>query len=428
MKPCFEPLLEASGNPEMRLGSSESAGHALNRAPAWYAEGKYTRLWGIMHSDLAFAAFDGFERELLELLPAAVCICDAPSGVITRYNRRAGELWGAYPNPGEAVYCGAAKLYVDGEPVAHEKSPMARVLETGVALHGLEVEMERRDGSRIMAICDIEPLRDRTGRIVRAINIFQDITERKRTENLRARERQLLQQIAAGAPLTEILQNLALLVEGSTPGGAASILLLDPDGIHLWPAAAPKLPDEWIGAISPLRIGPNVGACGTAAYRKDIVVTHDIAKDPLWTDYRDLALAFGLRACWSTPIVASDGRLLGTFAIYYREPHSPDRQEIEAVRFITGRAPTRCGTSSAGFRPCSTSCRCRRCSSSPEAGAPPSPIAPPTKWPAAGFPPAARSTSTTPFITAPTPRAAGFRTTKCRPPASRAASGWKRSR
>jgi PAS domain S-box-containing protein len=338
MKPCFEQLLEASGNPEMRLGSSESRGHALNRAPAWYAESKYACLWGIMHSDLAFAAFDGFERELLELLPAAVCICEAPSGVITHYNRRAGELWGAYPNPGEAVYCGAAKLYVDGEFVAHEKSPMARVLKTGVPVHGLEVEMERRDGSRIMAICDIEPLRDRTGRIVRAIHIFQDITDRKRTENLRARERQLLQQIAAGAPLAEILQNLALLVEGSTPGGVASILLLDPDGMHLWPAAAPKLPDEWIGAISPLRIGPNVGSCGTAAYRKDMVVTHDIATDPLWTDYRDLALGFGLRACWSTPIVASDGRLLGTFAVYYRKPHSPDRQEIETVRFITGTA------------------------------------------------------------------------------------------
>jgi PAS domain S-box-containing protein len=294
--------------------------------------------WGNMHSDLAFAALDGFERKLLELLPAAVCICEAPSGIITHYNRRAGELWGAYPNRGEAVYCGASGLFIDGERIAHEDSPMARVIETGRAVHGLELEMERRDGSRISVTCDIEPLRDRTGAIVRAINVFQDITERKRTEELRSRERQLLQHIAAGAPLTEILENLTLMVERSAPGGIASILLLDPDGMHLWPAAAPKLPEAWIAAISPLRIGPNVGSCGTAAYRKDVVVTADISTDPLWTDYRDLALGFGLRACWSSPIVASDGRLLGTFAIYHREPHAPDRQEIESVRFITGTA------------------------------------------------------------------------------------------
>jgi PAS domain S-box-containing protein len=291
-----------------------------------------------MHSDLAFAAIDGFERELLELLPAAACICEAPSGVITHYNRRAGELWGSDPNPGEAVYCGASALFIDGERVPHEASPMARVIETGNAMHGLELEMERRDGSRITVACDIEPVRDRRGRIVSAINIFQDITERKRAEELRARERQLLQQIAAGAPLTEILKDLTLMVERSTQGGMASVLLLDPDGMHLWPAAAPKLPEAWIAAISPLRIGPNMGSCGTAAYRKETVVTADIATDPLWTDFRGLALGFGLHACWSSPIVASDGRLLGTFAIYYHEPHAPDPQEIESVRFVTGTA------------------------------------------------------------------------------------------
>ena len=88
-------------------------------------------------------------------------------------------------------------------------------------------------------------------------------------------------------------------------------------------------------AIDGIVIGPCVGSCGTAAYRREPVVVSDIATDPLWADFRDLALGHGLRACWSTPILSSEGRVLGTFAIYYREPRTPTPHEHNIIEQIT---------------------------------------------------------------------------------------------
>src|SRR5260370_10848648 len=99
--------------------------------------------------------------------------------------------------------------------------------------------------------------------------------------------------------------------------------------------AAPSLPLTYTKAIDGAVIGPSVGSCGTAAYRAKPVIVSDIATDPLWADFRDLALAHGLRACWSTAILSSAGKVLGTFAVYYREPHFPDQQELTVIERIT---------------------------------------------------------------------------------------------
>src|SRR5207245_4902491 len=120
-----------------------------------------------------------------------------------------------------------------------------------------------------------------------------------------------------------ILDAVCRLVEELASDSLSSILLLDPNANRLRHGAAPSLPSLYTEAIDGLAIGPSTGSCGTAAYRAEPVIVSDIARDPLWADYRDLALAHGLRACWSTPIQSSDGTGLGTFAIYYREPRSP---------------------------------------------------------------------------------------------------------
>jgi GAF domain-containing protein len=99
--------------------------------------------------------------------------------------------------------------------------------------------------------------------------------------------------------------------------------------------AAPNLPREYCDAINGLSIGPVAGSCGTAAYRGRPVYVSDIANDPLWEGYRDLALVHGLRACWSTPIRNSDDKLLGTFAVYHKRPRSPTPEELESIRSIT---------------------------------------------------------------------------------------------
>jgi len=114
-----------------------------------------------------------------------------------------------------------------------------------------------------------------------------------------------------------------------------SILILDPGGTYLSHGAAPSLPKVYVQAIDGSAIGPNAGSCGTAAYLGKPVIVSDIAHDALWNDYRDLALPHGLRACWSTPITSGEGKVLGTFALYYHEPRRPTEREREVVRWAT---------------------------------------------------------------------------------------------
>src|SRR2546428_11468059 len=110
---------------------------------------------------------------------------------------------------------------------------------------------------------------------------------------------------------------------------------MDPNGKQLRHGGAPNLPKAYTKAIDGAFIGPAVGSCGTAAYRAEQIIVSDIATDPLWADFRDLALAHSLRACWSTPIFSSEGKVIGTFAMYYREPRSPSALEQDTIEHIT---------------------------------------------------------------------------------------------
>ena len=117
--------------------------------------------------------------------------------------------------------------------------------------------------------------------------------------------------------------SLLRLLEAQSPEMVCSVLLLDDDGVHLRHGAGPSLPDEYNRAIDGVTIGPNVGSCGTAAFRGESIIVEYIASDPLWANFKGLALSHGLRACWSTPILDSQQQVLGTFAVYYREPAQP---------------------------------------------------------------------------------------------------------
>src|SRR5712671_3506643 len=167
------------------------------------------------------------------------------------------------------------------------------------------------------------------------VGAVMDVTEHRRATSALAGEKRLLEMIARGDSRTAILDALCRLVEELASGSLSSILLLDPTANCLRHGAAPSLPGAYTEAIDGIAIGPSVGSCGTAAYRGEPVMVGDIATDPLWAEYRDLALAHGLRACWSTPIRSSDGKVLGTFAIYYREPRSPPPQEHGLIERIT---------------------------------------------------------------------------------------------
>jgi PAS domain S-box-containing protein len=198
-----------------------------------------------------------------------------------------------------------------------------------------EVRVRGRDGDYRWLLIRNVPLRDELGQIVKWYGTAIEIDDRKRAEVLLAGEKRLLERIARGDSRPIILDALCRLVEELAGGSLSSILLLDADAKRLRHGAAPSLPTPYIDAIDGALIGPSAGSCGTAAYRAKPVIVSDIATDPLWADYRDLALAHGLRACWSTPILSSEGRVLGTFAVYYREPRSPTPQDYGVIEQIT---------------------------------------------------------------------------------------------
>jgi PAS domain S-box-containing protein len=167
------------------------------------------------------------------------------------------------------------------------------------------------------------------------IGAITDITERKRAEALLAGEKRLLEMVARGHSLAQILDGLCELVEEQTSDVLASILLLDFSGKQLRHGGAPSLPKAYTDAIDGSEIGPSAGSCGTAAYFGKQVIVSDIASDPLWANFRDLALTHSLRACWSTPIFSAEGKVIGTFAMYYREPRSPSPRDQEIIGQIT---------------------------------------------------------------------------------------------
>lgn|GEM_PF-612259 len=159
------------------------------------------------------------------------------------------------------------------------------------------------------------------------------------------RQQQILGRVALGGDRDAILSDIVRLAEEQTGDGMlASILLLSEDGEHLQLGGAPSLPDAYNLAIQGMEIGEGEGSCGTAAASGQAVFVSDIATDPLWADFRDLALSHGLASCWSVPIKAGDGSVLGTFANYYREPREPsdfDRAIIEAIALTTSIAVER---------------------------------------------------------------------------------------
>ena len=176
---------------------------------------------------------------------------------------------------------------------------------------------------------------DKTAPLPRLDSGIQNPPAENKEEQFLIEQSRILQRLAANAPLSEILKRLVLLIEAQSPGMLCSVLLLSEDGEHLRHGAAPSLPKEYVEAIDGQPIGPKHGSCGTAMYRGEPVCVTDIASDSLWENYRELALANGLRACWSTPILSGRGKVLGSFAMYYQEPRTPTGEEAGLTEVAT---------------------------------------------------------------------------------------------
>jgi diguanylate cyclase (GGDEF)-like protein/PAS domain S-box-containing protein len=179
------------------------------------------------------------------------------------------------------------------------------------------------------------PLRNDRNEIFGVAGISRDITERKQANALHEGQAQILEMIAMSAPLCDVLERLVLLIESQFKGIFGSVQLLDETGTRLRHGAAPSLPDSYNKAIDGVSIGPKVGSCGTAAYRREAVFVADITTDPRWEEYKSLAAEHGLRSCWSTPILSHQGTILGTFAMYAKEVREPTEAEARLIDVAT---------------------------------------------------------------------------------------------
>ncbi len=263
-------------------------------------------------------------RDLIEISPDAIYVVDA-NGVCVLGNRASSELAGIPEN--ELVGTPVTNTYLPEE--RHVFRERLEQLKTGGTLR-YERTFVRKNGEMVPVEVSVTAIR---GGYFQAI--LRDISKRKQGEALLAGEKRLLEMVAKGDSLSSILDAICRLVEELCSGCLCSILLLDSSGKRLWHGAGPSIPKPYAQAIDGFVIGPDVGSCGSAAYRAQQVIVSDIATDPRWTRFRDEAVTNGLRACWSTPIFSFENKVLGTFAMYYREPRSPAPRHRDVIEQIT---------------------------------------------------------------------------------------------
>lgn len=213
---------------------------------------------------------------------------------------------------------------------------MRRVMDGGDGR--LEFEIEGFRGTRRWMETHATPLRDDKGEIISVLGITRDVTGMKRSQAMVEAQRESLELIASGAPLEKSLRHLALFIESQSPGVLCSVLLMDEDSLHLRHGVGPSLPEDFTAAIDGMEIGEKAGACGTAAFRGEVVVVEDVGTDPLCDEIRELPLSHGLKACFSTPIFDVERKVCGTFALYYRQPCAPEESHLRLVEMATSMA------------------------------------------------------------------------------------------
>ena len=255
-----------------------------------------------------------------------------PDGIILRANQAELDMLG-YSRE-EYIGRPVSDFHADEDVICD----ILQRLQAGEQLHEYPARLRCKDGSIRDVLIDSSVM-FRNGGFVHTRCFTRDVTERRKGEAVLTSQKRVLELLVLGAPLPDVLDALCEVIEGQAQDKLiATVLLADDDGKRLRSVAGRRAPPEYARAVDCVAIGPCVGSCGTAAFRGEPVVVTDIATDPLWADFRDLALGHGLRACWSTPILSSQGKVLGTFAVYYPSPRPPSPDEQRLVEILTRTA------------------------------------------------------------------------------------------
>ena len=273
-------------------------------------------------------------RRLVADLQVGVLI-QSPTSEILQCNRIALELLGLE----ESHLLGKTSfdpdwnvVHEDGSPFPGPEHPVPRAIATGLPVENVVMGVYRPTSQdRAWLLLSAQPDLAADGSLRQVICTFIDISETKRAERHDQFRTHVLELLAGGEPLSDVLEALVRGAEQLYPAMLCSIILLDGEGTHIEKSIAPSLPDFYNKALEGVAIGMGVGSCGTSAFTGQRVVVEDIATHPYWALFKELAARAGLGACWSQPILASDGRVLGTFAIYHRQPHTPAKHDIYLI-------------------------------------------------------------------------------------------------
>src|SRR5262245_52283791 len=268
-------------------------------------------------------------RQVIDAIAALVC-CNLPDGPNEFLNKGWHEYTGLSPEQSHGWGWQAAFHPEDLPPLMKRWLTMLASGESDE----IETRLRRHDGVYRWFLIRAEPFRDESGKIVRWYGTSTDIDDRKRAEALLVGEKRLLEMVASGCSLPDVLDALCRFVEDMAGRCYCSVYLIDPSGTKFHNAAAPSLPSSFNDPIEGAPVDCETGPCGMAACLKTQVIASDIASDPRWpaSVFRPLALAHGLRSCSSTPMLSLAGDVLGIFAIYQDEPASPTplQQELSA--------------------------------------------------------------------------------------------------
>ncbi|MEO8041631.1 MAG: ATP-binding protein [Acidobacteriota bacterium] len=291
------------------------------------------------------------KRELLRTTLASIgdgVITTDVEGSVTRMNPVAESLTGWSADKACGMQLESVFKIINEESRNTVENPVTKSLRegtiVGLANHTLLIA---KDGTERPIDDSAAPIKSPHGEVSGAVLVFRDVTENRKQERERrirestlAGQNRVLEMLVEGEPLPDVLDALCEVIErqGQQQKLVATVLLMAEDGQRLHSVAGHRAPAEYALAIDGVVIGPNVGSCGTAAFRGEQVIVSDIATDPLWADYRDLAMRHGFRACWSTPIMSSHETVLGTFAVYADTPRYPTSGELQLVEILTRTA------------------------------------------------------------------------------------------
>ena len=268
----------------------------------------------------------------LESTTDAILVTDEATDV-REFNEKYVKFWGIPPHMMISAHASDLWKYV-GPQLKDPAGYLARVQEIiGSAAPETFDVLQFKDGRVFEQSSAIQLIKQRN---VGRVWSFRDITQRRRAQDALANEKRVLEKIASGASLATVLDVLVRGVEAqSCDGMMCTVLVFDETAQCLRHGAAPSMPAEYNRIVDGVHIGPCVGSCGSAAYKREPVFATDIATDPHWADYAELAATFGLGACCSTPVFSSESALLGTVAMYYRNPHEPSEHDRELIRMAT---------------------------------------------------------------------------------------------